>query len=137
MASVNKVVLIGHAGQDPELRHTESGTAVVNLTVATTTRWATQGQGEKKERTEWHRVVVWGKQAEYARAHVTKGAELYVEGSLQTREWTDRTGGKRTTTEIQARRIELLGRRADSQSENRHSDGTGEEVAHARVTEQE
>jgi len=109
MASVNKVILIGNLGRDPEVRYTTGGNAVANFTMATSERW-TDPSGEKKERTEWHRIVVWGKQAEVCRQYVTKGKQVYVEGSLQTREWNDRDGNKRTTTEVRAARIQLLGR---------------------------
>jgi single-strand DNA-binding protein len=109
MASVNKVILVGNLGRDPEVRYTTSGTPVANFTMATTDRW-TDPSGERKERTEWHRIVVWGKQAEIVGEYLRKGRQVYVEGSLQTREWTDREGNKRTTTEIRAQRVQMLGR---------------------------
>lgn len=109
MASVNKVILVGNLGRDPEVRYTPGGTPVANFTLATNERW-TDPAGEKKERTEWHRIVVWGKQAEIAGEYLRKGRQVYVEGSIQTREWTDREGNKRTTMEIRAQRIQLLGR---------------------------
>jgi len=112
MASVNKVILIGNLGRDPEIRHTATGTAVANFTMATTERW-TDPSGERKERTEWHRVVVWAKQAEIAAEYLRKGRSVYVEGSLQTREWTDREGQKRYTTEVRAQRFQMLGGRDD------------------------
>lgn len=115
MASVNKVILIGNLGRDPEVRFTQGGTAVANFTMATTERWS-DPSGEKKEKTEWHRVVVWGKQAEIAGEYLRKGKQVYVEGSLQTREWTDREGQKRYTTEVRAQRFQLLGR-ADDRSQ--------------------
>jgi len=112
MASVNKVILVGNLGRDAEMRYTPSGSAVLNFTMATTDRW-TDPSGEKKERTEWHRIVVWGKQAEVLHDYLKKGRQIYLEGSLQTREWTDREGGKRQTTEVRAQRIQLLGARSD------------------------
>jgi single-strand DNA-binding protein len=112
MASVNKVILIGNLGRDPEVRFTQGGTPVANFTMATTERW-NDPSGEKKERTEWHRIVVWGKQAEVAAEYLKKGRSVYVEGSLQTREWTDRDGNKRYTTEVRAQRIQFLGRPDD------------------------
>ena len=112
MASVNKVILIGNLGRDPDLRYTTNGTAVANFTMATSDRW-TDPSGEKKERTEWHRVVVWGKQAEICGEYLRKGKQVYVEGSLQTREWTDREGQKRYTTEVRAQRFQMLGRADD------------------------
>ena len=109
MASVNKVILVGNLGRDPELRFTPSGTAVANLSVATNDVWTDKG-GQKQERTEWHRVVVWGKQAQIAGDYLQKGKQIYVEGSLQTREWNDRDGNKRYTTEVRAQRVVMLGR---------------------------
>lgn len=113
MASVNKVILIGNLGRDPEVRYTTGGNPVANFTMATTDRWNDPATGEKKERTEWHRIVVWGKQAEIAGEYLRKGRQVYVEGSLQTREWTDRDGNKKYTTEIRAQRFQMLGRRDD------------------------
>ena len=109
MASVNKVILVGNLGRDPELRFTPGGTAVANLSVATNEGW-TDKAGQKQERTEWHRVVVWGKQAQIAGDYLQKGKQVYVEGSLQTREWNDRDGNKRYTTEVRAQRVVMLGR---------------------------
>ncbi|MFQ5876083.1 MAG: single-stranded DNA-binding protein [Acidobacteriota bacterium] len=109
MASLNKVILIGNLGRDPEVRYTQNGTAVANFTLATNEVW-TDRSGERQERTEWHRIVVWGKQAEIVKEHLSKGKQVYVEGSLQTRQWDDREGNKRTTTEIRANRVLMLGR---------------------------
>ena len=109
MASVNKVILVGNVGRDPELRYTPGGTPVATFTLATNEAW-TSKTGEKQERTEWHRIVVWGKQAEIAGEYIKKGRQIYVEGSLQTRQWDDRNGQKRTTTEIRAQRFVMLGR---------------------------
>jgi len=109
MASVNKVILVGNLGRDPELRYTPSGTAVANFSLATNEAW-TDKSGQKQERTEWHRVVVWGKQAEIAGEYLQKGKQVYIEGSLQTREWNDRDGNKRQTTEVKALRVIMLGR---------------------------
>jgi single-strand DNA-binding protein len=109
MASLNKVILIGNLGRDPEVRYTQNGTAVANFTLATNDVW-TDKAGGRQERTEWHRIVVWGKQAEIVREHLTKGKQVYVEGTLQTRQWDDREGNKRTTTEIKAARVLMLGR---------------------------
>ena len=109
MASINKVILVGHLGRDPEVRFTTGGTTVANFTLATNDVW-TDKAGEKQERTEWHRIVVWGKQAEIMGEYLSKGKQVYVEGSLQTREWNDRDGNKRQTTEIRAQRVLMLGR---------------------------
>jgi len=114
MASINKVILIGNLGRDPEVRYTTSGTAVANFTLATTDRWSDSASGERKEKTEWHRIVVWAKQAEIAGEYLRKGKQVYVEGSLQTREWTDRDGNKRYTTEVNCRNFQMLGSRQDA-----------------------
>ncbi|MDH3627844.1 MAG: single-stranded DNA-binding protein [Acidobacteriota bacterium] len=112
MASINKVILIGNLGKDPEIRYTTGGTPVANFTMATTERWS-DPSGEKKEKTEWHRIVVWAKQAEFVGEYLKKGRQVYIEGSLQTREWTDRDGNKRYTTEVRAQRVQALGARPD------------------------
>jgi len=88
MASVNKVILIGNLGRDPEVRYTQNGTAVANFTLATNEVWNDKS-GARQEKTEWHRIVVWGKQAEIAREHLSKGKQVYIEGSIQTRQWDD------------------------------------------------
>ena len=124
MASVNKVILIGNLGRDPEVKYTQSGTAVANLSVATNEVW-TDKAGQKQERTEWHRVVVWGKQAQVISEHLAKGKQIYVEGSLQTRSWDDREGNKRYTTEIRAVRVLMLGRAEGSRMQ---SEGPAPEV---------
>ena len=110
---VNKVLLIGNLGRDAEQRHTTSGTAVSTLNLATTDAW-TDKSGQRQERTEWHRVVVWDRMAESLQPYLVKGKQIYVEGRLQTREWNDRDGNKRYTTEVRADRIKLLGGRGDS-----------------------
>lgn len=108
MASVNKVMLIGNLGADPEVRATGSGQTVATLRMATTERWLDKS-GQKAEKTEWHRVVVWGRQAELCKEYLSKGRQVYVEGRLQTREWTDKDGNKRYTTEVVAQRVQFLG----------------------------
>jgi single-strand DNA-binding protein len=110
MAGVNKVILVGNLGRDPEVRYTSDGKPVANFTLATTERWS-DPSGERREKTEWHRIVVWGKQAEIAGEYLKKGRQVYVEGSLTTREWTDRDGNKRQTTEVRALRFQMLGGR--------------------------
>ena len=109
MASVNKVMLLGNLGADPDVRYTQGGTPVANFRMATTTIW-NDDQGERKSRTAWHRIVVWGKQAEVAGEYLKKGSQVHIEGSLQTREWTDRDGNKRYTTEVRTQRLQLLGK---------------------------
>ncbi len=115
MASLNKVMLIGNLGRDPEVRYTTGGSPVANFTLATTERWRDQS-GERQERTEWHRIVVWGKQAEIAGEYLRKGRQVYVEGSIQTREWTDKDGNKRYTTEVKAQRFLMIGSRGDDRA---------------------
>src|SRR5262245_38588742 len=110
MASVNKVILIGNLGADPELRYTNTGSAVANLRIATNEQW-TDKNGERQERTEWHQIVVWGKQAENCGKYLRKGRSVYVEGRLQTRQWEDQSGNKRYTTEVVAQIIQFLGGR--------------------------
>src|SRR5262245_34188891 len=109
MGSVNKVILVGNLGRDPEVRYTQGGSPVANFTLATNEVW-TDKAGARQERTEWHRIVVWGKTAEIVKEHCSKGKQVYIEGSIQTREWNDREGKKRTTTEIKAQRVVLIGR---------------------------
>jgi single-strand DNA-binding protein len=109
MASVNKVILIGNLGRDPELRYTQSGQAVANFTLATTERFGGREGGEQREQTEWHRIVTWGKTAENCAQYLSKGRSVYVEGRIQTRDWEDKDGNKRTTTEIVAQRVQFLG----------------------------
>tara|TARA_B100001245_G_C22813829_1_gene391830 strand:- start:476 stop:877 length:402 start_codon:yes stop_codon:yes gene_type:complete len=111
--SVNKVILVGNLGQDPEGRFTPQGTAVTNLSVATNESWKDQG-GEIQERTEWHRVVMYGRMAETANEYMSKGQLVYVEGRLQTREWEDKNQIKRKTTEIRCDSFTMLGRKGDS-----------------------
>src|SRR5580698_1782336 len=106
--SVNKVILVGRLGQNPEVRYTPSGQPVANFSVATNEAW-TDKQGAKQERTEWHKIVVWGKLAELCAQYLSKGRQAYIEGRLQTRQWTDKEGGKRYTTEIVAQTVQFLG----------------------------
>ena len=108
MGSVNKVILVGNLGRDAELRYTPGGAAVATLNLATTETWNDK-EGQKQEKTEWHRVILWGKQAETLNQYLQKGKQIYVEGRLQTRQWDDKDGNKRYTTEIKADRITLLG----------------------------
>ena len=109
--SVNKVMLVGRIGKDAELRYTSSGAAVGTVSLATSETWKDKA-GEKQEKTEWHRVVLWGKTAEILAEYLVKGRQIYVEGKLQTRSWEDKSGQKRYTTEIRADSVVLLGRAA-------------------------
>lgn len=111
MASVNKVILVGNLGADPEMRYMPNGDAVCNIRVATTESWKDKQSGEKKEITEWHRVVFYRKLAEIAGQYLKKGSQVYLEGRIRTRKWTDKEGQERYTTEIEAQEMQMLGRR--------------------------
>ena len=108
MAGVNKAIILGNLGSDPEIRYTPSGQAVANFNVATNEVW-TDRDGKKQERTSWHRIVVWGRQAELCSEYLRKGRQVYLEGRIQYRDWEDKTGNKRTTTEVVANQIVFLG----------------------------
>ncbi|MGL1834208.1 single-stranded DNA-binding protein [Rhodocyclaceae bacterium SMB388] len=111
MASLNKVILIGNLGADPETRYAPSGDAICNLRIATTETWKDKSSGERREATEWHRVVFFGRLAEIAAQYLRKGSQIYVEGRLQTRKWQDKEGQDRYTTEIRGDEMKMLGSR--------------------------
>jgi len=111
MAGINKAILVGRLGSDPEVRYTPSGVAVANFNIATSEEWKDKDTGEKKERTEWHRIVAWSKLGEICGEYLSKGRQVYVEGRIQTRSWEDRDGNKRYTTEIVASDVQFLGGR--------------------------
>ena len=111
MASVNKVIVLGNLGRDPEVRYTPSGSAVCNLRIATTRNWKSKDSGEKMEETEWHSVVLYDRQAEIAGEYLKKGRPVYIEGRLKTRKWTDKEGAEKYTTEIICDSMQLLGGR--------------------------
>ncbi len=108
---VNKVILVGNLGQDPEVRYTANGAAVANITVATSEQWTDKQSGQKQEKTEWHRVVLFGRLGEIAGEYLRKGSQVYLEGKLQTRKWQDQNGQDRYTTEIVANEMQMLGGR--------------------------
>jgi len=108
MASINKAFVMGNLGADPELATTQSGQSVTNFRIASNEQW-TDKQGERQERTEWHRIVVWGRQAENCKEYLSKGSTVFVEGRIQTRTWEDRDGNKRYTTEIVAQNVQFVG----------------------------
>ena len=110
---LNSAEIIGNVGQDPQVRHTQSGTAVANISVATSESWFDKNTKEKQEKTEWHRIVAWGKLAEVVEKYVKKGRQIYVQGRIETRTWDDNQGNKKYTTEIVAKEILLLGPRDD------------------------
>ena len=124
MGSVNKVILVGNLGRDAELRYTPGGAAVATLNMATTEVWTDKG-GQRQEKTEWHRVVFWGKVAESLTEYLTKGKQVYVEGRLETRQWNDKDGNKRYTTEIKGDKIVLLGGGGGGQRGGGASRGSG------------
>jgi single-strand DNA-binding protein len=111
MASVNKVILVGNLGRDPETRYSPNGGAICNVSIATTRNWKDKASGERKEETEWHRVVFYDRLAEIAGEYLKKGRPVYVEGRLKTRKWTDKEGAEKFTTEIIAEEMQLLGSR--------------------------
>lgn len=117
MASVNKVIIVGNLGKDPETRYAPSGDAVTNIVVATTETWKDKTSGEKREATEWHRVVFFGKLAEIAGQYLKKGSQVYLEGKLKTRKWQDKDGQDRFTTEINADEMKMLGIKGDGQQQ--------------------
>jgi single-strand DNA-binding protein len=117
MSGVNKVILIGNLGANPEVRFTQGGSAVANLRLATTERY-TDRSGQKQEQTEWHRVVLFGRQAEVAQQYLTKGRQVYIEGRIRTRQWQDQQGQKRYSTEIVATNMQLIGGRSDRPAED-------------------
>ena len=112
MSGVNKAVLIGNLGKDPELKECGNGRQRATFTLATSEQWKDKASGEKRERTEWHRVVAWGKTAELVGAHLTKGRQVYVEGRIQTNKWQDKEGRDRYTTEVVADNVTFLGKPA-------------------------
>ena len=123
MASVNKVIIVGNLGRDPETRTFPSGGRVCNVTIATTDKWKDKQSGEMKEATEWHRVVFNGRLAEIAGEYLRKGSQVYVEGSLRTRKWTDNAGVEKYTTEIRADQMQMLGSRQGMGAPSSDDDG--------------
>ena len=129
-SGLNKVMLIGNLGKDPEVRYTPGGQAVANFNIATNEAW-TDKSGQKQERTEWHRIVVWGKVAELCGEYLSKGRQVYIEGRLQTRQWQDQQGQKRYTTEVVAQRVQMLGGRGERPPEEMGAAVPAEESAPA------
>ncbi len=133
MASVNKVIIVGNLGRDPEMRTFPSGDRVANVTIATTDKWKDKQSGEMKEATEWHRVVFNGRLAEIAGEYLRKGSQVYVEGSLRTRKWTDQAGVEKFTTEIRADQMQMLGSRQGMGGPAPSDDGGGYDIAPRRA----
>jgi len=136
MASVNKVILIGNLGRDPETRYMPSGEAVCTFSVATSETWKDKATGERKEATEWHRVVFFGRQAEIAAQYLRKGSSVYIEGSLRTRKWTDQSGQERDTTEIRGDVMRMLGSRAGAGADAPMDEGAPSPAAAPRQSAQ-
>ncbi|HPR63644.1 MAG TPA: single-stranded DNA-binding protein [Thermoanaerobaculia bacterium] len=120
--SLNKVILVGRVGQDPEIRATQTGVPVANFTLATNDYWRDKSTGERRERTEWHRIVAWDRQAQFCGDYVRKGMLILVEGSLQTRSWEGKDGQKRSTTEIRIQNIQMLERKGSTGDSDGMSD---------------
>ncbi|MEQ9308474.1 MAG: single-stranded DNA-binding protein [Balneolaceae bacterium] len=125
MSSLNKVMLIGRLGQDPEVRYTQANTAVATLSVATSERYK-DGNGEYQEKTEWHRVVAWGRLAEICQQYLNKGSLIYIEGPLQTRQWEDNQGQKKYTTEIKALQMTMLDSKGSGGGNQNNQSGGGQ-----------
>lgn len=123
---INKVIIVGNLGADPETRYMPSGSAVTNLRVATSESWKDKQTGEQQERTEWHRVAMFGRLAEIAAEYLRKGSQVYLEGSLRTRKWQDNNGNDRWSTEIVANEMQMLGGRGDASAPARTSSGGGQ-----------
>ena len=115
MAGINKVILVGNLGRDPEVRYTQDGTAVASFSIATSEQWTDKASGEKRTKTEWHRIKAWRRLGEICGEYLSKGKQVYIEGKLQTSEWQDRDGNKRYTTEIVADTMQMLGGRDANQ----------------------
>lgn len=125
MASVNKVILVGNLGRDPETRFNAEGGSITNVSIATTDTWKDKASGEKQERTEWHRIVFFNRLAEIAGEYLKKGSQVYIEGSLRTRKWTDKEGQEKYTTEIVADKMQMLGSRSGMGGGGADSEGGG------------
>ncbi len=123
---INKVILVGHLGADPETRYMPSGSAVTNLRVATSESWKDKSSGEQQERTEWHRVAMFGRLAEIAAEYLRKGSQVYIEGSLRTRKWQDKEGKDRWSTEIIANEMQMLGGRGEASAPARSAPAAAE-----------
>jgi len=122
MAGVNKVIILGHLGSDPSVRHTQNGTAIATISVATSESWKDKQTGERQERTEWHKVAFWGRLAEIAGEYLRKGSKVYIEGKLQTRKWQDKDCVDRYTTEVIAKELQMLDARRETVERRPHQE---------------
>jgi single-strand DNA-binding protein len=129
MSGINKVILVGRLGADPEIRYTQSGAAVATLSIATSEKWKDK-EGQSQEKTEWHRVVLWNKLAELAGQYLSKGRQVYIEGKIQTRKWDDKDGQTRYTTEVVGNQMQFLGGQNDSAGSN-YDAGMPDDIAPA------
>jgi single-strand DNA-binding protein len=129
MAGINKAILIGNLGADPEVRYMQDGTAVASFNIATSESWKDKASGEKKEKTEWHRIVAFRRLGEICGEYLSKGKQVYIEGRIQTRQWEDKEGIKRYTTEIVASQMQMLGSKDDSYANNRDTGFRRDETA--------
>lgn len=140
MAGVNKVILLGNLGKDPEVRYLESGAAVCSFSMATSETYTDRSSGEKITQTEWHQVVLWRKLAETAEKYLKKGSSVYIEGKLRSRSWEDQNGQKRYTTEVVGDQMQMLGRPGDSNQQNQNQGSTAaaqpQEASSAETNEQ-
>ena len=139
MRGVNKVILVGNCGQDPELKTTPSGAAVASVSIATSESWNDKASGEKKEKTEWHRVIFWNRLAEIVGQYVKKGSQIYIEGKLQTRKWQDKDGNDRYMTEIVASEMQMLGGKsnASQQQESYNPPSVPQSAARPQIDDDE
>lgn len=128
---VNKAILIGHLGRDPEIRYSPSGVAIANVNIATTESWKDKNTGEQQEKTEWHRLVFFGRLAEVVGEYLKKGSQVYIEGRLQTRKWQDKEGNDRWTTEIVANDMQMLGGSGGSKNQDSGYDHASENQDHS------
>ena len=131
---INKVILVGNLGKDPEIKYTASGAAIANLTIATSESWNDKQSGEKVEKTEWHRVVAFQRLAEIMGEYLTKGSQVYIEGKLQTRKWQDKDGADRYTTEVVAKDMQMLGSNGASKPAEAKPEGFRQKPAEKPVT---
>ena len=127
---VNKAIILGSLGQDPDIRYTPAGAAVANISVATNEQWKDKNSGEKQERTEWHRIVFFGRLAEIVGEYLKKGSQVYIEGRIQTKKWEDKEGNDRYTTEIVASEMQMLGGKGESNRQ--HSEGHNSKVSQGK-----
>ena len=128
---INKVIIIGNLGADPEVRYTPNGNAVTNLNIATTTNWRDRQSGEMQEKTEWHRIVMFNRLAEVSGEYLKKGSKIYIDGSLRTRKWQDKNGQDRYTTEIIANEMQMLDSRSNNTNDNNGFDNSSQQSNHA------